>query len=102
LGVPFEVVRVVASNAALELIRARGGRLYVWVRTNRCCTGGIQTLATAHEPPGDREFTPVRGATGFDLFVSSRLRTLPAELHLDRARRRPRVDAFWNGCAWIV
>ena len=39
---------------------------------------------------------------GFGLFLSRRLRTLPEELHVDRARHRPRVDAFWDGCAWIV
>jgi hypothetical protein len=72
------------------------------VKTNRCCSGGVHTLATAHEPPAGREFRRVDDATGFDLFVSSGLRTLPAELHLERAGRRPRVDAFWDGCAWIV
>jgi len=95
-------VRVVASDAALELIRARGGRLYVWVKTSRCCTGGAHTLATAHEPPAGREFSRVDGWPGFELFVSSRLRRLPEELHVERARRGPRVDAFWDGCAWIV
>ena len=95
-------MRVVTTDAALDLIRARGGRLYVWVKTNRCCARGIHTLATAHEPPRGREFRRIDGATGFDLFVSSRLRTLPAELHVERARRRARVDAFWDGCAWIV
>jgi hypothetical protein len=95
-------VRVVASDAALDLIRVRGGRLYVWVKTSRCCTGGVRTLATAHEPPAGREFSRVADSTGFDLFVSSRLRTLPEELQIERARCRERVDAFWDGCAWIV
>jgi hypothetical protein len=72
------------------------------VKTNRCCGGGIHTLATAHEPPAGREFRRIDDSTGFDLFVSTGLRTLPAELHIERARRRPRVDAFWDGCAWIV
>jgi hypothetical protein len=95
-------VRVVASDAALELIRARGGSLYVWVKTSRCCTGAAHTLATAHEPPAGKEFRRVDDSHSFELFVSSRLRRLPAELHVERARRRPRVDAFWDGCAWIV
>lgn len=95
-------MRVVASDAALDLIRDRGGSLYVWVKTNRCCTGGLRTLATAHEPPLGREFRRIDGPTSFDLFVSSGLRTLPEELHVERARRRARVDAFWDGCAWIV
>ncbi len=95
-------MRVVASDAALDLIRARGGRLYVWASTSRCCSGGVHTLATAHEPPAGREFRQIEGTTGFELFVSSRQRTLPTELHVERARRRARVDAFWDGCAWIV
>ena len=95
-------MRVVASDAAVDLIRARGGDLYVWVKTSRCCTGGAHTLATAHEPPAGREFRRVDGQRGFDLFVSSRLRTLPVELQLERTRRRARVAAYWDGCAWIV
>jgi hypothetical protein len=94
-------VQVVASDAALELILDRGGRLYVWVRASRCCNAN-RTLATAHEPPAGKEFRSVAGSRDFELFVPRRLTQLPDELHVDRGRFSRRVDAYWNGCAWIV
>jgi hypothetical protein len=94
-------VRVVVSDAALELIRNRGGNLYVWVRTSGCCSAN-RTLATAHERPTGKEFRSVVSSSGFELFVPRRLTTLPDELHVDRGRFSRRVDAYWNGCAWIV
>jgi hypothetical protein len=94
-------VRVVVSDAALELIRNRGGRLYVSVKASRCC-GANRTLVTAHEPPAGKDFRSVASSSGFELFMSRGLTNLPNELHVDRGRFSRRVDAYWNGCAWIV
>jgi hypothetical protein len=38
---------------------------------------------------------------GFELHVPADLR-LPAELHLEARRFPRRVEAYWNGCAWVV
>jgi hypothetical protein len=94
-------MKVVASQPARELIGSRGGRLYVWVRKGRCC-GGLRTLATAPEPRAGVEFSRVAEEDGFELFLPARLKPLPDELHLE-LRRYPRsVEAYWNGCAWMV
>lgn len=90
-------MEVVASQRAVEAIAQRGGRLYVWSRKSRCC-GALTTLRTASEPPPGMEFERVDEAR-FELFVPARLRR-PDELHID-ARSRSRVDAYWNGCAWM-
>jgi hypothetical protein len=39
---------------------------------------------------------------GFELFVPVTLRRLPDELHVEARRFPRRIEAYWNGCAWIV
>jgi hypothetical protein len=39
----------------------------------------------------------------FEVFVPTGLARLPQELHVEIRRfPRRRVEAFWDGCAWIV
>jgi hypothetical protein len=95
-------MHVVASPQAREAIGQRGGRIYVWVRKSRRCCGGIRTLTTAVEPPPDIEFRRVGEEHGFELFLPEHLSPLPDELHFDVRGRARSVDAYWNGCAWIV
>ena len=94
-------MRVVASDSATELIQAQGGRLYVWLRGTHCCHG-MTTLATASEPPAEKAFRRVDSGGRFELYLPAGLTRLPDELHLDLGRRRRRVDAYWDGCAWVV
>jgi hypothetical protein len=94
-------MRLVVSDAASELIAASGGRLYVWPTRARCC-GGLITLDTSSRPPRGREFRRSEAADGFDLFLPTRLGRLPEELHLDAGRRSQRVQAYWDGCAWVT
>jgi hypothetical protein len=93
-------MRVVVSSPASDLIEKSGGRLYVWLRKGRCC-GAVTTLATSHERPRRREFARVETTEPFELYLDARLR-LPDELHLDLQRFPRRVEAYWNGCAWVV
>lgn len=94
-------MRVVASPPAVDLIEERGGRLYVWLKKSRCC-GAPTVLATSNEPPGGKEFSLVATDERFELYVPAGLGTLPEELHLDVRRFPRRVEAYWNGCAWIT
>jgi len=42
-------------------------------------------------------------ATGIELLVRPANAQLPDELRIDvRGWRRPRVEASWNGCAYLV
>jgi hypothetical protein len=37
-----------------------------------------------------------------ELFFPEGLVRLPQELHLElRGRRRQRIEAYWDGCAWV-
>jgi len=94
-------MRLVVSDAAADLIREHGGRLYVSVRRSRCCRG-VQTLSTACDQPAGGEFRRVAENDGLEVYVPAHLSPLPDELHVDVGRFPRRVEAFWNGCAWVV
>ena len=94
-------MRVVVSNPASDLIEESGGRVYVRLRKSRCC-GAVTTLVTSNEPPRRGEFVRVETAEQFELYLDTRLRRLPDELHLELRRFPRRVEAYWNGCAWVA
>ena len=91
-------MRLVVQPAARERIDAEGGRVYVWAEGRGCCRGRTFVLRCATAPP-DRDFERVHAADGFELFATRGLRE-PDELHLELGRRG-RLEAYWNGQAWI-
>jgi hypothetical protein len=94
-------MRLVVSAPASAFIDEQGGRLYVWVKQSRCC-GGLRTLAAATERPAAIDFRRADDAAGFELFLPRRLAAPPDELHLELKRFPRRVEAFWDGCAWVT
>jgi hypothetical protein len=93
-------VRFTAEAAAL--VRERGGRLFVWRDQQRCCQGATYLLATCDRPSG-RAFRPIEGSSGFELWFDAGGLQPPDELHLDvRGPRTKRVEAYWNGCVFVV
>jgi hypothetical protein len=92
-------MQVVASPSACARIAERGGRLYVSVRRSRCC-GGSRTLDVAHAAPDARAFRRVDDEDRFELYLPAYLARLPDELVIDV--HGGRVEAFWNGCAWVT
>jgi hypothetical protein len=94
-------VRVVASDPAVKLIEQRGGRLYVWLNRGRCC-GNVTTLASATQRPAGKEFRAVASGSSFELYMPSSLTRAPDELHLAVRRFPRRIEAYWNGCAWVI
>jgi hypothetical protein len=94
-------VRVVSSPDVAETVQAGGGRLYVWPRQGSCCGKANLTLDTGPGPRAGVEFDRVP-AEGFELHMA-RMGRLPDELHLEvHGRRRKRVAAYWDGCAWVT
>ena len=73
----------------------------MWVRKGRCCGAANLTLATASEPPQGKDFQRVEAA-GFELFLPTHLGRLPDELHIEMRRFPRRVEAYWDGCIWVV
>jgi len=93
------VMHVVVSGAAADLIAERGGRLYVWPKKAHCC-GGLVTLATSTTAPR-REFRRVAASDRFELLFPAGLTRTPDELYLEVRRHPRRIEAYWNGCAWV-
>ena len=94
-------VKVVASADAVDFVRERGGQLYVWATSDRCCGGAHARLRASTEADAERDFILVP-AEGFDVFFA-RMGREPEELHVDlRGRRKKRVEAYWDNCAWIA
>jgi hypothetical protein len=94
-------VEVVASDAAAQLVEESGGRLYVWPKRFRCC-GSVTFLRSSTRPSPETAFR-IAAVTGrFEVLVPAALAQLPDELHLEVRRFPRRVEAYWNGCAWIA
>ncbi len=81
------------------MVADRGGRLFVWSKTTRCCGGATCTLQTSSEPDARHSFRRVE-ADGIELYVD--LARLPATLEIDAGGLvRRSVRAYWNGLAWV-
>lgn len=90
-----------ASPEAARFVAEGGGRLYVWPKRARCC-GGVTTLATSSTRPEGRGFRPLLADGEIEVLVPDGLARLPDELHLELRRFPRRVEAYWDGCAWVV
>jgi hypothetical protein len=94
-------MRVVASAEAVRRVQDEGGKLFVRARVRRCCSGRVTYLDASTSAP-DGEFRPV-GGDGIEVFLDTRLARPPEELHVElHGRRRPRLAAYWNGCAYVL
>ena len=93
-------MRVIISDAAASFIEEKGGRLYVWSTRARC--GGGVSLRAAPAPAKRIEFARREDVRQFELHLPAALARLPEELHLELRRFPRRVEAYWNGSAWIV
>jgi hypothetical protein len=94
-------VRLVISASAADAIGRQGGCLYVWPKKSRCC-GGTTTLAAATSKPRDKDFRREDASASFDLYLPAHLANRPDELHIEARGRSHRIQAYWNGCAWVV
>jgi hypothetical protein len=95
-------MKVLASPEARSYIRERGGLLFVWVTTRAHLRGAFRILRTSTEPPPDALDWQRVETKGFLLFLPPGLRP-PSELHVEvRGWVRRRVEAFWEGCVFVV
>jgi len=94
-------VRVVASEEAQRYVAEHGGRLFVRPRSAACCRS-VAWLDTATEPNARTVFRRV-AENGIEVWAPAGLKRLPDMLEVE-LRRFPRrhVEAYWDGCAWIV
>jgi hypothetical protein len=94
---------IVTTPRAASLVRERGGRLYVWARAAQCC-GGTRFIEASTEPPRDiARFRRIE-MDPLELYIRpAGDHGLPNELKVDLARlRRNRLQAWWDGCPYLV
>jgi hypothetical protein len=101
VGAVREPLRVVASEDASRLIDESGGRLFVWTQRQHCCHP-VTLLKSSTEPPEGKTFRREPVSAPFELYVPEGLAHLPDELHVETGRFPRRVEAYWDGCAWVV
>jgi hypothetical protein len=95
-------MRIRATDEVAAAVRERGGRLYVWTSSHRCCTGPLVFLEAATEPPeGQARAFRAHDAGGYEVLLDMRGRRPPDELVLELRGRRRKVVAFWNDQAWV-
>ena len=95
-------MRVLATAEVRSFIGDHGGMLFVWVKKRRPIRGALRLLLTSTEPPENAlEWQRVE-TKGFLVFLPPGLRP-PAELHLVvKGLLKRRVEAFWEGCAFVM
>ena len=94
-------MEIEATSDALKLIRARGGMLFVWIEAGM---RGLRFLRTSTEPPEDAlNWERTEAEDGFLVFTPPKMRK-PRMLQLEVRGffTRLRIDALWNGCAFII
>lgn len=97
-------MRVEITDEAAAFALANGGTLWVWAAYPRLRCGGMQAWmrVATQEPVGRSGFRPL--AVGG---VNVRFRRLgsrePEVLEIGlRGGRRPRVEAYWDGCRYAI
>jgi hypothetical protein len=95
-------VQITVSPEVRSFVKERGGMLFVRMhRFGRSCCR-ITLLETSTEPPPDALEWRRISVKGFTLFTPPSM-PLPDVLDLQLAGRfRRRVDALWNGCAYVI
>ena len=80
-------MKIAATDGVKDLVRERGGRLYVWTSAHRCCSGTLTLLEAGTEsPPGaERRFREI-DAAAFHWMLDLGARPAPEELVLEWRR----------------
>jgi hypothetical protein len=94
-------MQVIATDDARLFVDERGGRLYVAVKKARCC-GGAMTLTADTSVRRPDDYRSLGRDAGFELLVPRDLARLPDTLEIEARRFPLRIEAYWDGCAWIV
>jgi len=93
-------MRVEVSPGAARLVAERGGRLWVWAaRPRMCCWGTPAYMRAATEPPPGLSGFRLVCRDGAEIWFRAPAGRVPDVLEVGlHGRRRPRVEAYWDGC----
>jgi len=93
-------VIVEISPDAAGFIGGRGGRVWVWAAHPRmCCSGTPAWMHAATEAPAALSGFSSVTASGVQVFFRGLTGRQPGVLEIAlRGRRRPVLEAYWDGC----
>ncbi len=95
MGTDIEV-----SDQARQYVTARGGTLFLRVRHNRCCSGGLTFLDASTSEHG-RERYETQPHDDLDIRLFHLGSVLPTKVSVEmRGKLRPHLVAYWDGCAY--
>ena len=93
-------MRVEVSPEAVSHVLADGGKLWVWAAyPKRCCSGTPAYMhASTSQPATKLPFRPV-AHPDLEIWFRAPGGREPDVLEVGlRGRRKPKVDAYWDGC----
>jgi len=92
---------VTISDNAKNYVIDRGGTVYVRTTHNRCCSGTLTKFDITTDEPADSDRFSTWNANGVDVRYLTGSGSSPNELSIDlKGRRRPRLEAYWDGCLY--
>jgi hypothetical protein len=88
------------SSDAASFVQGRGGQLWVWAAySSMCCAGSPAWMHAATEPPAGLSGFRQVAAGDVQIWFRSTGHRSPDVLEIGmRGRRRPRIEAYWDGC----
>jgi hypothetical protein len=93
-------MRVEVSAEAVAFVAARGGTVWVWAqRPAMCCNGTPAGMRASRSPPANLTGFTETAASGIDVRFRPPGGRTPDVLEVGlHGRRRPKVEAYWDGC----
>ena len=93
-------MQVEVSPAAAAMVRERGGRLWVWAaRPALCCWGTPAYMYAATERPTRLDGFSLVSQDDVEIWFRAPAGRVPDVLEVGlHGKRRPRVEAYWDGC----
>ena len=89
------------SDQARQYVNARGGTLFLRVRHNRCCSGGLTFLDASTSGHGSAERYETQPHDDLDIRLLHLGSVLPSKVSVEmRGKLRPHLVAYWDGCAY--
>jgi hypothetical protein len=97
-------VQLEVSPEAADLIRQLGGRLWIWAaRPRLCCWGTPAFMRVATERPQELSGFSLVPCDGLEVWFRVSAGRFPDVLEIGQSgRRRPKVEAYWDGCRFAL
>ena len=92
------------STQAADFVRAHGGVLWVWASYPRLrCDGMVALMHASTEPPGEIGNFRLLAAEDVHIWFRGPGGREPEVVEIGlEGRRRPHIEAYWDGCKYAI